>query len=93
MLLLLSLWFLCSGVAELIVSGMEVVHRLTGALDAATFARWRGLVDGALICATLLLAVALLAYPLLCSTAARWRRTGDTVETQPRHMSDDRIGL
>src|SRR5215813_3597187 len=65
LLLLISLWFVCSGVAELSVSGMEAMRRLLDMPNTVTLARWRGLVDGALIIATGLLALALLNYPLL----------------------------
>lgn len=65
MLLLIALWFVCSGLAELLVSGMEAARRLWGTPDAATFALWRGRADAALLWATILLVLALLTYPLL----------------------------
>ncbi|MGZ3581807.1 MAG: hypothetical protein ACXWQR_07270 [Ktedonobacterales bacterium] len=65
MLLLIALWFICSGLAELLVSGMEASRRLWGTPDAATFALWRGRADAALLWATIILALALIAYPLL----------------------------
>ena len=64
-LLLIALWFVCSGLAELLVSGMEAARRLWGAPSAATFALWRGRVDAALLSATVVLLLALLVYPLL----------------------------
>ncbi len=64
-LLLIALWFVCSGLAELLVSGMEAAHRLWGTPHAATFALWRGRADTALLWATILLVLALLLYPLL----------------------------
>lgn len=64
-LLLIALWFVCSGLAELLVSGMEASHRLWGTLSVATFALWRGRADAALLWATILLVLALLVYPLL----------------------------
>jgi hypothetical protein len=91
LLLLISLWFVCSGVGELIVSGLEAAHRVVGMPDAVTFARWRGVVDGMLIGATSLLVVALPAYPVVCRALTRRRRThaADTVETPPRGVPDD----
>lgn len=65
MLLLIALWFVCSGLAELLVSGMEASRLLWGTPDASTFALWRGRADAALLWATILLALALVAYPLL----------------------------
>lgn len=64
-LLLIALWFVCSGLAELLVSGMEASRRLWGAPGTATFALWRGRADAALLSATILLALALLAFPIL----------------------------
>jgi hypothetical protein len=91
LLLLISLWFVCSGVGELIVSGLEAAHRAVGIPDVVTFARWRGMVDGLLIGATSLLVVALAAYPVMCRARTRMRRMPvvDTVETPPRGVSDD----
>lgn len=65
MLLLIALWFVCSGLAELLVSGMEASRLLRETPDAATFALWRGRADAALLWATILLALALVVYPLL----------------------------
>ena len=64
-LLLIALWFVCSGLTEVVVSGMEASRRLWGTPGAATFALWRGRADAALLSATILLALALLAFPLL----------------------------
>ena len=65
MLLLIALWFVCSGLAELLVSGMEASRRLWGTPGAATFALWRARADAALLWATIILALALVAYPLV----------------------------
>lgn len=65
MLLLVALWFICSGLAELLVSGMEASRRLNGTPGAATFALWRSRADAALLWATIILVLALLVYPLL----------------------------
>ena len=83
LLLLVCLWFVCSGVAELIVSGLEAARRLTGAPNTATVARWRGAVDGALIGATLVLGVAMLAYPLLRRVDRLRRRGADEATMGP----------
>lgn len=64
-LLLIAAWFVCSGAAELLVSGMEAAHRLWGAPSLASFALWRGRADLALLVASALLALCLIAYPLL----------------------------
>lgn len=64
-LLLIAAWFVCSGAAELVVSGMETAHRLWGAPSLATFALWRGRADLALLVASGLLVLCLIAYPLL----------------------------
>ena len=65
LLLLIAAWFVCSGIAELLVSGMETARRLWGAPTAASFALWRGRADLALAVASALLLLCLIAYPLL----------------------------
>ena len=55
-------WFFASGSAELLVSGMEVAQRLTGAPNPVSFALWRGRADTALYAVTAALALAGLAY-------------------------------
>lgn len=52
LLALVGAWFICSGVIELFVSGMETMQRLSGAPDHATFSLWRGRADTALAVAT-----------------------------------------
>ncbi len=69
-LLLLSLWFVCSGVTELFVSGMEVLHAVRGEPGAAAFALWRARADTFLFAATGALALCLLVFML----AAAWTR-------------------
>ncbi|MFI5273064.1 MAG: hypothetical protein ACHQ4H_08545 [Ktedonobacterales bacterium] len=64
-LLLIAAWFVCSGVAELIVSGMEAAHTLGGFPPVTTLALWRGRVDRALVVVTVVLALCLLVSPLL----------------------------
>lgn len=54
-------WFVCSGLTELFVSGMEAAYLLGGAPGPVTFALWRGRADGALLVASVLLALAGLA--------------------------------
>lgn len=65
LLLLICLWFLCSGFAELAVSGMEVARALGGAPSAQEFVAWRGRFDALLLVATAALAVALLVRAVL----------------------------
>lgn len=48
-LLLLSCWFVASGLCELFVSGMEAAHTLAGAPTLATFEVWRGRADDLLL--------------------------------------------
>ena len=64
-LLLIAAWFVCSGLAELIVSGMETWRQLWGTPSAVSFALWRGRVDLALVAASALLLLGLIIYPLL----------------------------
>lgn len=68
LMVFVGLWFVVSGVVELIVSGMETSQRLTGAPDAALFALWRGRADTALFVVSTILACGVLVYPL----ALRW---------------------
>jgi hypothetical protein len=71
LLLLVSLWFVCSGVAELLVSGMEMARRLTAHPSASAFTTWRSRIDAALLVASVALFVALCLYPLVRRLAAR----------------------
>jgi hypothetical protein len=86
-----GLWFVVSGVVELLVSGMEASQRLTGAPAAAVFELWRARGDTALAVATVALACGAIAYPLVL----RWRvrngvanitdaRAETSVEGEPR---------
>lgn len=75
-LLLVAAWFVCSGIAELIVSGMETWRRLWGAPSAASFALWRGRVDLALAVASALLVLCLIAYPVLRRATATSNAAG-----------------
>lgn len=81
-LLLIALWFPFSGLGELIVSGLEVVRRLTATPSAATLVLWRGRVDTSLAALTIALLVALLAFPLV-----RWVADGVTKRSAPRRES------
>lgn len=73
LLMLVGAWFVCSGVIELFVSGMESVQRLSGVPDHAAFSLWRGRADTALAVAT----VALLLTGLVVAMSGRlsWRRS------------------
>jgi hypothetical protein len=64
-LLLISLWFVCSGLAELLVSGMEAMQRIVGHPSPVAFTLWRGRIDAGLLIATAALCVALCLFPLL----------------------------
>jgi hypothetical protein len=79
-LLLIALWFACSGLAELFVSGMEALHQSAGWPTAAAFALWRGRADTALFTATLILSLSLLVY--LAARFAVTRRAGTTSNTE-----------
>ncbi len=61
-------WFVCSGIAELIVSGMETLRAYTGAPSTAIFTLWRGRADMALTIAT----VVLVALGVLYAVFWRW---------------------
>ena len=52
LVMLVGAWFVCSGVIELFVSGMESLQRLSGVPDHAAFSLWRGRADTALAVAT-----------------------------------------
>ncbi|HEV2457744.1 MAG TPA: hypothetical protein VGS80_05215 [Ktedonobacterales bacterium] len=66
-----GLWLVCSGIAELFVSGMEVARLLAGHPGAAEMALWRGRADVALLLATVVLGALLLAA-LLLGRARKW---------------------
>ena len=76
LLMLVGVWFLCSGVIELFVSGMESLQRLSGAPDAATFSLWRGRADTALAIATGLILLIGLVGAL--SGKLSWRRNASS---------------
>ena len=63
-LLLIAAWFVCSGLAELAVSGGETIRLVWGAPSATALAALKARADAALLAATLVLLVCLLAYPL-----------------------------
>lgn len=64
-----GLWFVVSGVVELLVSGMEASQRLAGAPGATVFELWRTRGDTALAVATVALVCGAVAYPVVL----RWR--------------------
>lgn len=66
--MLAGAWFLTSGLAELLVSGMEVAQRLGHGPSAAAFSLWRGRADTLLLVVTLALA----ALGLVYAAASRW---------------------
>jgi hypothetical protein len=65
LLLLVSLWFICSGFLELFVSGMETAERLGGRFPTPAFELWRARADTLLLLVSLALLVSLLAYLIL----------------------------
>ncbi len=70
-----GMWFVASGVVELLVSGMEASQRLTGAPAATVFELWRSRGDSALAVATVALVCGAIAYPVVL----RWRARNDAV--------------
>lgn len=72
-----GLWFVVSGMIELLVSGMEASERLTGAPTSATFELWRGRGDLTLAVATVALACLALIWSPLARLWARSRRADD----------------
>lgn len=80
LLAFVGLWFVSSGLIELLVSGMETSERLGAGPSAATFVAWRAQADSALFIATLLLTAGLLAY----LAVLRWR--GDTVARRGQRL-------
>ena len=64
LMIFVGLWFVVSGVVELIVSGMETSQRLTGAPGGALFGVWRGRADTALFVASAVLACGAVIYLL-----------------------------
>ncbi len=75
-LLLLALWFACSGLAELCVSGMETLRQIARWPSAAAFTLWRGRADAALLAATVVLVAALPMYVGISYASRRRRRAG-----------------
>jgi hypothetical protein len=73
-LLLIAAWFVCSGLAELAVSGGETIRLVWGAPSATALAALKARADAALLAATLVLLVCLLAYPLVRRRTAAVRR-------------------
>jgi hypothetical protein len=65
LLLLVSLWFICSGFLELFVSGMETVERLGGRFPTPTFDLWRARADILLLLVSFALLASLLVYAIL----------------------------
>jgi len=72
LLALVGVWFICSGVIELFVSGMETAQRLSGVPDHAAFSLWRGRADTTLAIATGILL--LIGVIVALSGKLSWRR-------------------
>ncbi|MGO8947493.1 MAG: hypothetical protein ACLQUY_07490 [Ktedonobacterales bacterium] len=62
LLLLASLWFVCSGSLELLVSGLETARRFGASLSVDTFDLWRERADTVLFLVSLVLLLSFLAY-------------------------------
>ncbi|HEU0025550.1 MAG TPA: hypothetical protein VFQ25_00400 [Ktedonobacterales bacterium] len=75
-----GVWFLVSGVCELIVSGMELNRGLGGGPSDAVFTQTRALADGALFAATGALAIGLAVY--FIARAVMGRRGSSQVESE-----------
>jgi hypothetical protein len=72
LLMLAGAWFVCSGMIELFVSGMESLQHISGMPNEATFHLWRGRADTALAVAT----GVIVAAGLVAGVSGRlsWRR-------------------
>jgi len=70
-LLLIAAWFVCSGLAELVVSGGETARRVWGTPSVSALAAVKARADAALLTATIVLLVCLLAYPIVRGRAGR----------------------
>jgi len=60
-----SLWFICSGFLELLVSGLEFARRLGSGLSMDAFDLWRARADNLLVWISILLLSCLLAYSII----------------------------
>jgi hypothetical protein len=59
---MVSLWFICSGFLELLVSGLEFARLLGSSLSLNTLDLWRARADDLLLWVSILLLSCLLAY-------------------------------
>lgn len=75
-MMLAGAWFVCSGIIELFVSGMEALQRISGVPDHATFSLWRGRADTVLAVATG--AILLIGIVVMLSGRLSWRRNSQT---------------
>jgi hypothetical protein len=91
-LLLLALWFACSGIAELFVSGMETLRLIVRWPPAAAFALWRGRTDAALFAATVVLLAALPVYAGASYLSRRGCGSGPRAPTPDTHERDTSDG-
>lgn len=96
---LVGLWFAYSGIAELIVSGMETLRILSGGPSLATFDRWRARVDAGLTYWT----ATLIGVAVVTVALQRWQRWStarvaaapvletcdDAAENAAEHASED----
>ncbi len=83
-LMLVAVWFIASGVCELLVSGMEMARHVSGHPSATAFAAWRSQIDLALVIVTCGLVVLVALFPLARRLpAAPKRTTGASVDGKP----------
>jgi hypothetical protein len=79
----LGAWAICSGLAELVVSGLALCAKVSDMPPAATLAGVRRTADTALLIATGVLVLPLLLYPI----GLRWRSSRTAATDRARGMS------
>ena len=78
--LLFGVWCVASGLAELLVSGMETARHVVGQPSVSVFTLWRARADTMLLVVTLVAVGAALAHPLVRRMTDRRAAPGDTSE-------------
>lgn len=77
----LGLWFFCSGLAELLVSGMEAARDLGRGPNTATFALWHTRADAFLLAVTVVAGTFAFVGPV--AIRLRTARRADTTPSRP----------